>query len=125
MQLLEHPDIAGVAYQHGTLAGYELRQYLLEKWTRQCAYCDKQDVSLQIDHIIPTSYGGSKRVSNLTLACGRCNQHKGSRDIRDFVKDDTRLQRILAHAKAPLRDAAAVNGTRWALCNGCKRPGCW
>ena len=117
MQLLEHPDIAGVAYQHGTLAGYELREYLLEKWKRQCAYCDKQDVPLQIDHIVPTSASGSNRVSNLTLACRPCNQNKGSRDIRDFVKDATRLQRILAHAKAPLRDAAAVNTTRWALCH--------
>lgn len=117
MQLLEHPDIAGVAYQHGTLAGYELREYLLAKWERQCAYCDKQDVPLQIEHIIPTSHGGSHRVANLTLACGSCNQKKGSRDIRDFVIDDTRLQRLLAHAKAPLRDAAAVNTTRWALYN--------
>ena len=117
MQRLEHPDIAGIAYQHGTLAGYELRAYLLEKWTRQCAYCDKQDVPLQIEHIMPTPHGGSNRVPNLTLACRPCNQKKGSRDIRDFVKDDTRLQRILAHAKAPLRDAAAVNTTRWALFN--------
>ena len=31
-QLLEHPEITGVEYQQGTLAGYELREYLLEKW---------------------------------------------------------------------------------------------
>ncbi|MHB8288818.1 MAG: RRXRR domain-containing protein, partial [Acidimicrobiales bacterium] len=32
MQKLENPEIAGVQYQQGTLAGYEVREYLLEKW---------------------------------------------------------------------------------------------
>jgi hypothetical protein len=27
-QALERPDIGGVAYQQGTLAGYEVREYL-------------------------------------------------------------------------------------------------
>ena len=31
MQAMQDPDIEGVAYQQGTLAGYEIRQYLLEK----------------------------------------------------------------------------------------------
>src|ERR1051326_3889987 len=38
-QALQHPEISGVEYQQGTLAGYELREYLLEKWKRRCAYC--------------------------------------------------------------------------------------
>jgi hypothetical protein len=32
MQLLASPEISGVEYQQGTLYGYELREYLLEKW---------------------------------------------------------------------------------------------
>src|SRR5215472_3885775 len=32
-----------------------------------------------------------------------------------FLNDPERISRILAMAKAPLRDAAAVNATRWAL----------
>lgn len=35
MQALENPDISGVEYQQGTLAGYEAREYLLEKWGRR------------------------------------------------------------------------------------------
>jgi len=27
---MEHPDIAGIEYQQGTLAGYEIREYVLE-----------------------------------------------------------------------------------------------
>ena len=115
-QALEHPDIEGVAYQHGTLKGSEVREYALLKWNHQCAYCDARDVPLELDHVQPRSKHGSNRVSNLTLACTSCNQRKGDRDVREFLQDDpARLARILAHRKAPLRDAAAVNATRWAL----------
>lgn len=116
MQALENPEIQGTEYQQGTLLGYEVREYLLEKWGRKCAYCDACDVPLQIDHIVPRARGGSDRVSNLTLACTCCNQNKGAQDIHLFLADDpARLQKILRQAKAPLKDAAAVNQTRHAL----------
>lgn len=116
LQNLDNPEISGIEYQQGTLKGYELREYLLEKWDRTCSYCGKKNVPLQVDHVQPKSKGGSDRVSNLTMACGPCNQEKGNRPVEDFLrhKPDV-LARILRQAKAPLRDAAAVNTTRWAL----------
>ncbi len=115
-QRLDKPDIHGLEYQHGTLAGYEIREYLLERWGRRCAYCDAEGVLLQLDHIQPKARGGSDRVSNLTLACGRCNQAKGAREVREFLdRDPPRRERLLAQARAPLSDAAAVNATRRAL----------
>lgn len=115
LQQQESPEIAGTEYQHGTLAGFEVREYLLAKWERRCAYCDATDVPLNIDHIVPRSKGGSDRVSNLTLACIGCNQAKGAAPAAEFVTSPARLARITRQAKAPLRDAAAVNSTRWAL----------
>lgn len=123
MQAMENPEISGVEYQQGTLAGYELREYLLEKWGRKCAYCDAKDVPLNLDHIHAKANGGTNRPSNLTLACISCNQRKGSRDVKEFVKDKTRLARILAQSKRPLKDAAAVNSTRWTLFNALKATG--
>lgn len=124
MQRIQSPEISGVEYQQGTLAGYELREYVLEKWGRRCVYCDKTDLPLQIDHIHPRSQGGSDRASNLTLACGACNQRKGARPVQEFLNSDPkRLSRVLAGAKRPLRDAAAVNATRWALANALKATG--
>ena len=38
-QRLQQPEMAGTEHQQGELAGYEFRQYLLEKWGRKCAYC--------------------------------------------------------------------------------------
>jgi 5-methylcytosine-specific restriction endonuclease McrA len=116
MHLLENPEISGVQYQQGTLQGYEVREYLLEKWERKCTYCGKQDVPLQIEHIDPRANGGSNRIGNLCLACEKCNIAKGTQDIGDFLKKKPELlKKILAQAKAPLKDAAAVNSTRWAL----------
>ncbi|WP_297389526.1 RNA-guided endonuclease IscB [Acidiferrobacter sp.] len=115
-QRLQNPEIQGTEYQQGTLLGYEVREYLLEKWGRQCAYCDAEHTALTIDHIHPKSLGGSDRVSNLTLACFPCNQKKSNQDVRVFLAHDPkRLARIEAQRKAPLQDAAAVNSTRWAL----------
>jgi hypothetical protein len=34
---LQNPAIRGAAYQHGTLFGYELREYLLLKFGHTCA----------------------------------------------------------------------------------------
>jgi 5-methylcytosine-specific restriction endonuclease McrA len=113
---LQNPDIPGIEYQQGELQGYEVREYLLEKWGRKCAYCGAEHAPLTIDHIHPKSRGGSDRVSNLTLACFPCNQRKGNRDVAEFLAHDPkRLARIEAQRKAPLRDAAAVNSTRWAF----------
>ena len=109
-QLLQDAETSGVAYQQGELAGYEVREYLLEKWRRVCAYCGATNVPLQIEHIIPKARGGSNRVSNLTLACAPCNTAKGTQTAAEFGHPQ-----IHAQAKQPLRDAAAINTTRWAF----------
>src|SRR5262249_52035326 len=97
-------------YQQGTLAGYEIREYLLEKSQRRCAYCGVTNVPLKIEHITPKSRGGSDRVSNLTLACHPRNQAKDQRTAAEFGHPE-----VQAQAQAPLGDAAAVNAARLAL----------
>jgi hypothetical protein len=62
------------------------------------------------------SNSGTNRISNLTLACEPCNRAKGTQDIRVFLaRKPAVFERILSQAKAPLKDAAAVNTTRWML----------
>jgi 5-methylcytosine-specific restriction endonuclease McrA len=123
-QALQNPEIRGIEYQQGTLAGYEVREYLLEKWQRRCAYCGAANVPLEIEHIVARSRGGTARVSNLCLACEKCNQAKGNRPIEEFLSGKPNvLVKILAQARAPLKDAAAVNATRWELFRRLKRTG--
>lgn len=40
LQQMENPEISGVEYQQGELFGYEIREYLLNKSQRKCAYCN-------------------------------------------------------------------------------------
>jgi 5-methylcytosine-specific restriction endonuclease McrA len=123
-QALQDPEIRGIEYQQGTLAGCEAREYLLEKWQRRCAYCRAENVPLEVEHIVPKSRGGTDRVSNLALACVKCNQAKGNCPVEEFlVKKPGVLRRILTQAKAPLKDAAAVNATRWELFRRLRRIG--
>ncbi|MDJ0534540.1 MAG: RNA-guided endonuclease IscB [Xenococcaceae cyanobacterium MO_207.B15] len=115
-QRMQNGEISGIEYQQGELAGYEIREYLLEKWGRKCVYCNAVDTRLQVEHIVPHSKNGSNRISNLTLACAPCNQKKSNQDIRDFLVDKPALlSQIQKIAKQPLKDAAAVNSTRWKL----------
>ena len=123
-QIMENPEVSGVEYQQGELAGYEVREYLLEKFNRQCVYCGAVDTRLEVEHLIPRSKGGSNRVSNLAISCHKCNQKKGAKDIKDFLsKKKELLNKILKRVKAPLKDAAAVNSTRWCLYNRLKETG--
>ncbi len=123
-QKLEKPEISGVEYQQGKLLGYEVREYLLEKWGRKCTYCSKENVPLQIEHIVPKANNGSNRISNLCLACQKCNQKKGTQSIEQFLaKKPSLLKTVLVQAKKPLRDAAAVNATRTQLFNSLKEIG--
>jgi hypothetical protein len=92
------------------LFGWEVRSYLLEKWQRRCAYCGASAQMLEVEHIVPRSRGGSDRISNLCLACHACNQAKGNQTAAEFGH-----AAVQAQAKQPLRDAAAMNATRFAL----------
>ena len=100
------------------LFGYEVREYLLEKFGRKCAYCEYTDAyrltgkenipGLEVEHIIPKARNGSNRISNLTIACRKCNDKKGTQTAKEFGHPQVQVQ-----AKKPLRDAAAINATRW------------
>ena len=59
-QALQNAEISGAQYQQGELMGYEVREYLLEKWGRACVYCGATDVPLEVEHIVPTLVVGRK-----------------------------------------------------------------
>ena len=117
-QLMANPEINGTEYQQGELQGYEVREYLLEKWGRKCAYCGAENVPLEVEHIIPKARGGSNRISNLAIACTPCNQEKNTMTAEEFGHPEVQTQ-----ARKPLRDAAIMNATRWRLFEKLKETG--
>ena len=124
MQLMEDASISGIGYQQGTLAGYTIKEYLLEKHNRTCVYCNGVSVDpvLEVEHIHPKSKGGTNSVKNLTLSCKCCNQHKGADSLQDWQarlgnsKLDTArkagIKRVATGKAGSLKHAAAVNATR-------------
>ena len=109
-QKMQNPEISGIEYQQGELQGYEIREYLLEKFGRKCAYCGKKDIPLEIEHIIPKSRGGSGRVDNLTISCRGCNQKKDKQTAEEFGFPE--IQKL---AKESLKSTAFMNVVRKIL----------
>lgn len=124
MQLMDNPEIVGKEYQQGTLAGYTVKEYLLEKHNRTCVYCGgvSGDPVLEVEHIVPRSKGGTNSIKNLTLSCQCCNQHKNADSLEDWSnrlgksKLDTArkagIKRVASGKAGTLKHAAAVNATR-------------
>lgn len=49
---------------------------IAQRW--RCFYCGRPIwQSYTIDHVIPLSKGGPNKISNIVLACVRCNLEKG------------------------------------------------
>lgn len=122
-QKLMNPEISGAEYQQGELQGYEVREYLLEKFHRTCVYCGLGNRPLEVEHVVAKANGGSNRVSNLALSCRDCNERKGTQRVEDFVTDPVKLERLRKQLKTPLKDATAVNATRYAIGNKLKNLG--
>jgi 5-methylcytosine-specific restriction endonuclease McrA len=125
---MDNPDIDGVEYQRGTLYGYEIREYLLDKYQHTCQYCNgaSEDPILEWEHKVPVSKGGSSSVKNATLACRSCNQEKGNLTPSEWLNvikqqrasklRDARIlgiQRVIANKTSGSdRYCAWVNSTR-------------
>ena len=109
-QKMQNPEISGIEYQQGELQGYEVREYLLEKFGRKCVYCKKKDVPLEVEHIIPKSKGGRGRVSNLAISCRGCNQKKDKQTAEEFG-----FPEIQEQARQSLKSTAFMNVVRKIL----------
>ena len=126
-QLMDNPDISGEEYQHGTLFGYELREYLMEYYRHTCQYCGgkSEDSVLEWEHIIPKSRGGSDSVRNATLSCCSCNRDKGALTPNEWLKqlkektpgckkDGELTQTRITHLESILSNGKVYGSNRYA-----------
>ena len=121
IQKIKDPNISGIGYQQGTLQGYNIRNYLLEKHNRKCFYCGKSVSKFEVEHMLPKSRGGSNRIDNLTLSCHECNQKKDTLTAEEFIKQTLPAKKAAAKLKQLPNEKrlfeymAHMNATRWAL----------
>lgn len=69
-------------------------------WTRaedRCEYCrlpqEFDELTLQIEHIIPRKHRGPTTEENLALACFACNNHKGT-NLTGLDPDSDEITRL-------------------------------
>ena len=126
IQKIKNPDISGKEYQQGTLQGYNIRNYLLEKHGRKCFYCNKEVSTFEVEHMLPKAKGGSNRIDNLTLSCHSCNQKKGTLTAEEFIRQALPAEKVakklkqLPKEKRLFKYMAHMNATRWTLYNAIK-----
>jgi len=56
-----------------------------------CVYCGaslESGASLTLDHVRPSSRGGSNDSANLVCACGHCNSARGNKPVARFCRDE-------------------------------------
>ncbi|MFX0066889.1 MAG: HNH endonuclease [Candidatus Hermodarchaeota archaeon] len=113
--------------------GYEVKEYLLEKFDRKCAYCQgtSGDRILEVDHVVPRQpergQAGSNRMTNLVIACRTCNEAKGNTQPEDWRRQleassdplnqrrAERLAEVTRQLQQSLQAATFLNTTRWRL----------
>jgi len=115
-QKMQNPEIKGDEYTKGTLHGYEVKEYLLEKFHHKCVYCGKTDIPLEVEHLISPKRGGTNRISNLTIACHKCNQKKNNMTAKEFG-----YPKLMKQCKESLKASAFMNIMRYELVKRLKK----
>jgi len=79
---------------------------VLEFYGHQCAYCE-QAAATEMDHVVPTSKGGSHEIANVVPACKPCNSAKRAsiwapRRRHPFMPSPVKLsiESVRSHLKA-------------------------
>lgn len=65
----------------------------------RCRYCGRtpdDEITLEVDHVIPVSKGGSDEIENLVTSCFDCNRGKSNQEIGAVApeSDEDRLRRL-------------------------------
>lgn len=84
-----------------------LRYEVLRRDNHACRYCGATapDVKLNVDHVIPTSLGGSDKPTNLVTSCANCNSGKTSSMPNAEVVADVDQETFRQAAELPTADA--------------------
>jgi len=61
-------------------------QEILDSFDGHCAYCDRTDRPLEMDHMVPVSRGGAHTACNVVPTCRPCNRRKSDRTVDEFLE---------------------------------------
>lgn len=89
----KYPNREGVKSNRTPITG-GLRYDVIARAKGFCQACGihSSKRSLDVDHIIPASMGGTNNIENLQALCFKCNRDKRNRDKTDFVLWQKRIK---------------------------------
>ena len=110
-----------------------LRAYALRRDGERCVYCGAGE-DLTLDHLVPASFGGALRRSNVVTACASCNHARGNGPlppVREdcptdvagmFEREAERVRRKLEAKVLDAREEVAIAKSAGlaALCRGAR-----
>ena len=59
------------------------RTLVKQMYGYKCLKCGSMH-NVQVDHVVPRSWGGSNSITNLQTLCARCNMQKGNSSAADY-----------------------------------------
>lgn len=79
----------------------QIRVQVLARDSYRCKMCGrtKEEVPLEVDHIIPFADGGTDELNNLATLCRDCNRGKGAYRFTDYTNMEVVPQGIEEHFK--------------------------
>lgn len=91
-----------------------IRNAVRRRAQNRCEYCglhqsDAPFLKHQIEHVIPRQHRGSDDMSNLALACYRCNKHKGP-NLTSFDPRTAKIVRLFNPRTQRWRDHFIIRG---------------
>ena len=89
------------------------KRQLFHDQQRKCVYCGNvyRYDELEIEHIIPKALGGPDNIRNCQLACGPCNQAKGTMTDIEFRQEHAKFlpQEERTPANPPIKPELLVD----------------
>jgi hypothetical protein len=89
---------------HGVLKRHRRLLRLVERDGTECVWCGTElggTMAMTLDHVVPSSQGGTNDIENLVLACSPCNGMRGAAHV------DVWPPRCEEHGLAPRLDVIA------------------
>lgn len=97
------PDLAAHLFGSDRVSMNRVRAILLDGFGSQCFYCNSHISTVpHVDHVLPWSRVPIDGLTNLVLACQRCNGDKS-----DLLPIPAHVQRALARGRQTLDDLAS------------------